>query len=213
MSSDPLDLVRLAELDAGLPDDSTAAEQHAAAIADPRAAAVLEALAATRSELAAHAAGPVPPAVAARWAAAVAAERPKPPVATPAAGDRRLRPRPALLAAAVLVVAAVAVAVLQGGSAPAGPTIARTELVAAARSAVGVGDAGELADPTRRAACLRSVDADGPFEAPLLGGRTVVLDGRAGVLLVLGTGRRTDLRIVVVDRGCRTLLAQELVQR
>ena len=102
------DVRLLADLDAGLLDEATAREVRAAADADPAARAVLDALAATRAELAALPDPPVPPALAARWSAALAAEQspacpPRapqpspsaPPPATPAQRPhRRMPPRP-----------------------------------------------------------------------------------------------------------------------
>src|SRR5690349_5897833 len=68
------DPVTLAELDAGLPDEVAAARRRAVAEADPDATAVLDALAATRADLAALETPDVPLEVAARWDAALAAE-------------------------------------------------------------------------------------------------------------------------------------------
>ncbi len=70
----PVDVAALADLDADLPDPHRAARGRAAAATDPDAAAVLDALAVTRAELAALPAPDVPRAVAARWTAALAAE-------------------------------------------------------------------------------------------------------------------------------------------
>jgi hypothetical protein len=39
-------------------------------------------------------------------------------------------------------------------------------------------------------------------DAPLLGGRDVVLGGRDGVLLLMATGERGRMHIVVVAPGC-----------
>ncbi|WP_300012747.1 hypothetical protein [Pseudonocardia sp.] len=64
----------LADLDAGLLDPARAEEVRTAALADPRAAAVLDALRAARADLAALPAPPVPPAVRLRWQAALAVE-------------------------------------------------------------------------------------------------------------------------------------------
>ena len=86
--------------------------------------------------------------------------------------------------------------------APTAPTVTRVELVALGRAAVGTMDVGDLADPARRAACLRAVAPAAAGEA-LLGGRRVVLEGRPGVLLVLATGTTGGLRIVTVDPGMR----------
>ena len=207
------DVTALAELDADLPGPAAAARLRAAARTDPRADAVLDALTATRAHLAALPETPVPTEIEARWAAALAAEGaasesasaradPKTQGCAGTAPDRptdtRGRPdtapdrhtaksgarvRRLLLAAAVT-----------------------TGLVALGRDAVGTMDVGDLADPARRAACLRIV-APAAESAPLLGGRRVVLNGRPGTLLVLGTGTLGRLRLVVVDPNCGTLLA------
>jgi hypothetical protein len=210
-SSDPVDVPALAALDADLPDAAEAAERRRAARTDPRAAEVLDALSTTRADLAALPEPEVPPAVAARWAVAVAAERPQQPSSRPSGRPSRSRVLLAVLAAA----AAVAVVVV-GAPRPAPPvlTVSRVDLVAVATAAVGTVDVGALADPGRRQACLRAVlpDAAG---LRLLGGRRVVLDGRPGVLLVLATGTRGGLDVVTVDPGCGpaggTLLARVTV--
>ena len=308
------DVRLLAALDAGLLDEATAREVRAAVDADPAARAVLAALAATRAELAALPDPPVPPALAERWSAALAAEQSRlsaptaqpspsapqqaapppspaaanrstapqaatpsttpPPTASPTApesadsqspayrpstdqsptpqrdvaeptdveprvdaepapppsrhqatpggrsspqGGRRgsashpprnpvRRPgrwlrRPAVLAAALLVAVGV-VAALRARPEPL-PAVGRPQLVAEALSAVGVRDTAGLAEPTRRAGCLRAVGApvESP-EAPLLGGRRVTFEGSEGVLLVLGTGRRGAFDVLIVDPDC-----------
>ncbi len=175
----------------------------------------LAALAATRAELAALPEPEVPPAVAARWEAALAAERDR---ARPAADEllptpRRRRLRPRVVLAVSAVAAAVVAAVVLGAPRPAPPviTVSGVDLVTVATSAVGVVDVGDLGDPARREACLRAVLPDAARER-LLGGRRVILDGRPGVLLVLATGARGVLHVVTVDPGCGpaggTLLAQ-----
>jgi hypothetical protein len=210
-SSEPVDVPALAALDADLPDAAEAGERRRAARSDPRAAEVLDALSATRADLAALPEPEVPPAVAARWAATVAAERSRQPAGRPSGRPLRSRVLLAVLAAA----AAVAVVVV-GAPRPGPPvlTVSRVDLVAVATAAVGTVDVGALADPDRRQACLRAVlpDAAG---LRLLGGRRVVLDGRPGVLLVLATGTRGGLDVVTVDPGCGpaggTLLARVTV--
>jgi hypothetical protein len=199
------DVAALAELDAGLPDDAAAAAaRRRAAAADPRAAEVLDALAATRAELAAVDEPELPPAVAARWTAALAAEP-----ATPQRSARRpLRRRVLLVAAAAAVAGVVQVVVPPPTASP--HTGSRVDLVAVATSAVGTMDVGALADPAHLQACLRAV-LPGAVDEPLLGGRRVVLDGRPGILLVLATGTRGGLHVVTVDPGCGTLLAQATV--
>jgi hypothetical protein len=167
---------------------------------------VLDALAATRAELAAAGEPDLPAAVAARWTAALAAER-----ATPA--RRHFGRRLLLVVAAAAAVVGVVVLVVPR---PAPPvlTVSRVDLVAVATSAVGTVDVGELGDPARREACLRAVLPASVGER-LLGGRRVVLDGRPGVLLVLATGARGGLHVVTVDPGCGpaggALLAQVTV--
>ena len=210
-SSEPVDVPALAALDADLPDAAEAAERRRAARTDPRAAEVLDALSATRADLAALPEPELPPAVAARWAAAVAVERPRQPSSRPSGRPSRSRVLLAVLAAA----AAVAVVVV-GAPRPGPPvlSVSRVDLVAVATAVVGTVDVGALADPDRRQACLRAVlpDAAG---LRLLGGRRVVLDGRPGVLLVLATGTRGGLDVVTVDPGCGpaggTLLARVTV--
>jgi hypothetical protein len=210
-SSDPVDVPALAALDADLPDAAEAAERRRAARTDPRAAEVLDALSTTRADLAALPEPEVPPAVAARWAAAVAAEHPQRPSTRPS--GRRSRSRVLL---AVLAAAAAVAVVVVGAPRPGPPvlTVSRVDLLAVATAAVGTVDVGALADPDRRLGCLRAVlpDAAG---LRLLGGRRVVLDGRPGVLLVLATGTRGGLDVVTVDPGCGpaggTLLARATV--
>ena len=109
--------------------------------------------------------------------------------------------RPAVLAAALLVAVGV-VAALRARPEPL-PAVGRPQLVAEALSALGVRDTAGLAEPTRRAGCLRAVGApvESP-EAPLLGGRRVTFEGSAGVLLVLGTGRRGAFDVLIVDPDC-----------
>ena len=212
----PPDVMALAELDAGLPDAVEAARLRAEVAADPQARSVLDALGATRAELAASPVPDVPPAVAARWTAALAAESALRAeyLAEPAVQPVRGRPaRRLVMAAAAAVVLALAGIGLAARH-PGPPTVTRVELVALGRAAVGTLDVGDLAAPARRHACLSAVAPAGADEA-LLGGRHVVLDGRPGVLLVLATGTRGGLRIVTVDPGCGpgggTLLAQLVV--
>lgn len=233
----PIDL--LADLDADLLDPATAAEVRALAADDPRAAAVLDALGATRADLATLADPPVPADITARWDAALAAEQesrlpggpvapadpPRPPapagtvpepgpyrgsdgprpsrVAHP--GRRRswsYRPRPTLLAAAVLA-AAVAGGVLWAPEEPAPLPIEEVDLVGVGLAVRGDLDVGDLADPHRRSGCMREAAPPGVApDAPLLGGRDVVLGGRPGVLLLLATGRLGQLDVVVVDPDC-----------
>ena len=194
----PADL--LADLDADLLDPARAAEIRAAAARDQDATAVLAGLATTRAELGELADPPVPAEYAARWDAALAAEA----TALPRVGTRPRRRgvRPALVAAAVLAATVVA-GLLWTPRDPAPMSLDGVDLVTAALGVQGDFDVGELADPARRAGCLRTVAPPGVApEAPLLGGRDVVLDGRDGVLLLMAAGERGRLHLVVVAPGC-----------
>jgi hypothetical protein len=201
-----LDLELLADLDAGVLDADREAQVRAAAAADPQATALLAALAATRADLAALPEPPVPAHVAARWDAALAAEALAPAATGRATPERvrRFRPRPALVAAVVLAAVVVAGALSTQPTTPdRPPSLDRVDLAAAARSALGATDTGALADPGRRAGCLRVLSPPGVApDAPLLGGRRVEVDGEQAVLLLLAGGGLGRFHAVVVDQGC-----------
>lgn len=198
-------LTRLAEAEAGLPDEETASRVIAAA--GPGGDRVLAALATTRAELAAVPPVRLPTAVAARLAAGFDA------LDDPVSGNSRhsddyhsrriRRRRPLLLTAAAAALVAVAVV---------GPSTGRERdavdpASAAARVlAVGTLDVGELGEPAALAVCLDRAGA-APARGPLLAGRPVVVDGRRGTLLVLGTGVLGRIRAVVPDEGCGAVLA------
>jgi hypothetical protein len=115
---------------------------------------------------------------------------------------RRRRIRPALVAAAVLAAAVIG-GVLWAPQEPAPPSLDRVDLAAAGLDVRGDFDVGELADPARRAGCLRAAAPPGVSpDALLLGGRDVVVDGRDGVLLLLAGGGPGRLQVVVVEPGC-----------
>lgn len=205
----PPDLTLLAALDADLLDPEQASAVRAAALADPRSAAVLDGLATTRAELAALASTTAPADVRARWVAALDQERAVP-----------RRPRYAWLgaAAAVLLLAGAGFFLVRGTTLPADAAVlavARMNLAAAGDAAVGGTDLGALVDPVRRAACLRAVGTDAADA--VLGGRRVLLDGRPGVLLVLATGTPGTFRLLVVDPACGVgdggLLAETVLSR
>ncbi len=208
------DVELLADLDAGLLDDDRAAAVRAAALADPRSAAVLDALAATRAELGALAPPPVPPQVAARWSAALADLDPPAPVVPLRRRPLRRRPlrrrplrrRPLLLAAAALLVALLGAGVLVATRGPdplATVAVTGVELGSVGRGAVGREDFG----PVEPAACLAGLGVPGP----VLGGRPVRFDGTPGVLVVVGTGEVGRVRVVVVDEACSRALADAVV--
>jgi hypothetical protein len=209
----------LADLDADLLEPARAAEVRAAADRDSHARADLAALAATRAELGALADPPVPDRYPTRWDAALAAEAE---AAARAASDTAVR-RPqarrrrlALGGSVALAAAAVTVTGILWAPRPSTlPSLDGVNLVSAGLTAMGTTDVGELADPERRAACLRVVAPPGVVAgAELLGGRQVTLAGRPAVLLVLAAGGpRPGVDIVVVDAACGpdggTLLGQQ----
>ncbi|MHA6797254.1 hypothetical protein ACVGVM_27620 [Pseudonocardia bannensis] len=134
---------------------------------------------------------------------------------------RRVPGRRAVLAAAAALSAVIGAGALLAHAPGVGshsPVLAlRTgELAAAGASAIGAADLGDLADPARRAGCLREIAVPAP-EGTVLGGRRVLLDGRPGVLLVLPTGILGTFRLIVVDPDCGPdggiLLTDELVPR
>jgi hypothetical protein len=221
----------LADLDAGLLEPAEAAAVRAAAARDPQAAAVLAALDTTRAELGALADPPVPAQYAGRWEAALAAEAagaasqaeagptlrvegddtaapdPLPPL-RPSSGRRRRavvqlrRMRPALVAAVVLAAAVIG-GVVWTPREPAPLSLEGVDLATAGLAVRGDFDVGRLADPARRAGCLSAVAPPGVSpDAPLLGGRDVLVDGRHGVLLLLAGGGPGRLHVVVVEPGC-----------
>ncbi len=189
------DVELLADLDAGLLADDRADAARAAALADPRSAAVLDALAATRAELGALPPPPVPREVAARWSAALADLDPPAPGVAP-------RRRPVLLAAAAVLVALLGAGVLvaTGGVDPrTTAAVTGVDLGAVGRGAIGQRDFG----PVEPVGCLAGLGVPGG----VAGGRPVRFEGTPGVLLVVTTGERGRVRVVVVDGACSRVLA------
>ena len=248
----PVDV--LADLHAGVHEDVAGLLPRARQ--DPDAAAVLDALDATRAELSGLGQRPAPPMpahLAARLDAAIAAEaramfpaprRPMQPGPAPLppptplpppsplapvvdlAAARRRRTRVvgwgvgALVAAAAVAVAVIAIPKgspsLSGVAAPGGNGATATtapagqatgpedlssgQLPGAYTTALGRTDYGPLADPTRRAACLRANGQD-PNRTPA-GAMQVVMDGKPGIMLVLTTGVTAQFRVLVVGAAC-----------
>ncbi|GAA4687974.1 hypothetical protein GCM10023215_24770 [Pseudonocardia yuanmonensis] len=210
-------LTRLAEAEAGLPDEEAAARVIAAS--EPGSGRVLAALAATRAELAAVPPAPMPTAVAARLAAGFDAVDRADAAPGLMSGDSRrsddfplrrlrrrsgqVRRRPLLLTAAAAALVAAAVV---GPST--GPDREAVDPASAAARVLAKGtlEVGGLRDPAALAACLARGGA-APARGPLLAGRPVVVGGRRGTLLVLGTGVLGRVRAVVPAEGCETVLA------
>lgn len=223
----PVDL--LADLHAGALDDAESARLWPQVNADPDARAVLDALDSTVSDLGAlpmAAAPPMPPEVAARIDAALAAEagqRNEPAVAPVVSLDtaRRRRGRMIGWSAGALAVAAAAVAAIaiivpdgQPGSdtppvaapdssddAGAAPLSLSSGGVGSAVGKIdGVRDFGPLGDAQRLDVCLDAAGID-PAQKPA-GVRPVTLDGREAVLVLYPTGEFAQFRLVAFSPDC-----------
>ena len=204
-------------------DQHPAGEGADAVLPDPDDPAVATALARTRADLAAHAARtpPMPEGLLADIDRALAAERAPEggsvAAAPGAAGPTpRRRSRRAVLAGALAAVAAaavVAVVVVTAGPSggPPAPTAAPAPPVdtpvlaggdgpAALRAGLGRSDYGPLAAPGRLSGCLAAHGV--PAGVRPVGARQVVVDGRAGVLLVLPTGTAARFRLLAVGPDC-----------
>ena len=223
---DPLQLTPalLADLQAGLLDDATAARVRSRARTDPEAGRVLAGLDAVRLELAhlgtdEHSAPAVPASVTAKVGAALrAAPRPDTAIGrhTPArprlTGVQRAGLAAGICAAAAAVVLGVVLLARDPGPAfPAGPTAAQIT----AESPVGgfpVPDGqlraalsqpqelGPLADPQRLSSCLTGLGYSP--RPPVLGGRPVDVDGRPAVLLLVPGNTPEQISAVVVAPTC-----------
>lgn len=223
----------LADLHAGVLDEAVANRLWPQVNADPEARAILDALDSTVADLGAlpmAPAAPMPPEVATRIDAALAAEvsrtaepgRDEPPVAPVVSLDNARRKRNRMLGwgAGVLTAAAaavVAVAVIvpngqQGDGLPAAaPTPADTStpplslrseggLGSALGEVSGVRDFGPLGDEQRLDACLEAAGID-PDVKPA-GVRPATLDGREAVLVLYTTGEFAQFRLVALSPDC-----------
>jgi hypothetical protein len=228
----------LADLHAGVLDDDRAAELWPVVNADPDARAVLDALDATRADLASLADAPAPPMpaeFAARLDAALAAEAaaafpeqrttsaPRQagsgdaPVVDLAAARRRRTKRlgwtAGVLTAAAAAVVAVTVAIpstsQQSGTPgvaapppPSGPTVGSDGSGAQALvgKAVGVRDFGPLQTEDRLDTCIAAAGLD-PKVRPE-GIRPVNVGGKAGVMIILTTGKLAQFRLVAFGADC-----------
>jgi hypothetical protein len=219
----PVDV--LADLHAGAFDENTSAVLWPQVRRDPDAVSVLAALDATSADLGALARPPItpiPPSVAARLDAAMAAEADvlfaNAPVVSLDAARRRRTKRISWAAGIVATAAAVlGIAVITlphnanttpgvAGAPPAAAfstplALTHAQLTAAVLgTALGRDDYGPLADPVRRAACLAANGQD-PNRVPA-GAMRITLDGRPGVLMVLTTDQYARYRLLVVGADC-----------
>lgn len=226
---DPLSITPdlVAELQAGLLDDATAARVRSYARSDPEVARIVADLAAVRRELTRlgdpetfeQPAPEVPEAV---TTGVVAALRAAPPVSASARRHSTSRPqlrrgqRIGLAVGMCAVVAAVVVGavVLTGDPGPvfpSGPTaahitvdreISRFPLTEEELHTMlsQSHDLGPLADPQRQASCLAGLGYSPTL--PVLGGRTLEVFGRSAVLLLVPSGKPNQIHAVAVEPSC-----------
>ena len=218
----PTTLELLADLQAGLLDNATAARVRSHARSDPEAAHMLARLDSVRRELAdlgadEQTAPDVPEIVTARVGAA---QRP----GSPSAGGHAVS-RPQLTrgqrvglvagmcaAAATVVLGALILTRDPGPAFPSGPTAAQITVERPAPAGFPVSDAevrvalsqpydlGPLADPQRRASCLAGLGYSPTMT--VLGGRPLEVFGRSAVLLLFPTGPPDQIRAMVVEPTC-----------
>jgi hypothetical protein len=230
----PLTVHTLADLQAGLLDDDTAAKLRKRVRTDPHAAQVMDALNRVRRDVAdldASSAPDVDPAVVDRVGAALRADHPG---AAHSVQPGRL-PRSARIAVAVTGLAAVAAAVWLGTAAllkapaptPSEPTTIEHITVSRPPATIPLSDPqilalldrvpdfGPLSDPQRRASCLAGLGY--PADARLLGARPVEIAGRPAVLLLLPGDTPGAVTALAVAPTCSSidtgLLADRIVNR
>jgi hypothetical protein len=237
----PLTVEALADLQAGLLDDDTAARLRKQVRADPDAQQTMDALNRVRRDIAAlgtdaSSAPDVAPGVVDGVVAALRAERPD--RSRPRAAHT-IRPgalsRPARLAVAMAGLAAVVAAIWLGTSAlitspaptPSRPTTA--EHITLSRPPLTIplsdqqildllddkADLGPFADPQRRTSCLAGLGY--PADARVLGARPVEIAGRPAIVLVLPGETPATVTALAVPPTCSSvntgLLADRIVNR
>jgi|SRR5436305_2382257 hypothetical protein len=231
----PLTVELLADLQAGLLDDDSAARLRKRVRDDPEAGRILRALNQVRRDVATlgadEAAAPdVPPEVTARVSAALKSAN-----EGGAAHSARPNLRPARAVAAVAGVGAVLAAIGVGTAAlinapepaPSSPATAEHITVSTPPMTVPLSQAeivallgrspdfGPLDDPARRASCLSGLGY--PASTRVLGARPVEINARPGVLLVLPGDTPNNLAVFAVALNCSAadtgLLANTQVPR
>jgi hypothetical protein len=237
----PLTVEALADLQAGLLDDDTAARLRKKVRADPDARQKMDALNRVRRDIAAlgtdaSSAPDVAPGVVDGIAAALRAERPERsrPRAAHTIRPGRL-PRSTRVAVAVAGLAAAAAAVWLGTSAlitapaptPSRPTTAEHITVSRPPMTIPLSDQqilallddqpdlGPFADPQRRTSCLAGLSY--PADARVLGARPIEIAGRPAILLVLPGDTPGTVTALAVPPTCSSvdtgLLADRIVNR
>ncbi|BBY39847.1 anti-sigma-M factor RsmA [Mycobacterium mantenii] len=231
----------LADLQAGILDDESAARVRRQVRADPQAAGVLGALNQVRHDVAAvgadsGAAPDPPPEVAARISAALrSAETASGEAAGPAVHSARPHIRPARTIAAVAGLCAVLAAIGFGTVAllhapePAPDTPGDVQHITVSTPPMEIPlsqheilglldrspDYGALSDPARRASCLTGLGY--PASTQVLGARPVEINARPGVVLVIPGDSPHVLAVYAVSPNCSAadtgLLANTQVPR
>ncbi|MEB3980887.1 hypothetical protein OQ968_06380 [Mycobacterium sp. 663a-19] len=234
----PLTVERLADLQAGLLDDTAAARVREQVRADPQAQATLGALNRVRRDVAAAGADPTAApdapadAIARITAALTAAEGSGP---APAAHSARPPVRPGRVVAGVaggcaaLAAIGIGTAALIDAPTPVPSTSVTAEHITVSTPPMAVPlsrdeilglldrspDYGPLTDPSRRASCLSGLGY--PASTRVLGARPVDINARPGVLLVLPGDTPNDLAVFAVALNCSAadtgLLANTQVPR
>jgi hypothetical protein len=237
----PLTADALADLQAGLLDDDTAARLRKKVRADPDAKQTMDALNRVRRDIAAlgadaSSAPDVAPGVIDRVAAALRAERPERSRLRAAHTIRRgSLPRSARVAVAAAGLAAVAAAVWLGtaaliktpSSTPSRPTTAEHITVSRPPTTIPLSDQqilalldrepdfGPFADPQRRTSCLAGLGY--PAAARVLAARQIEIAGRPAIVLVLPGDTPGTVRALAVTPTCSSvntgLLADRIVNR
>jgi hypothetical protein len=236
----PVPLSTLADLQAGLLDDDTAAAVRNSIRDDAETARRLDALDRVRRDLADVGADPAsaphaPAAVTARVGAALRTAPPlhrvlEPPRVDAAHAARGSGTRIRIAAAAVgfgaaLAAAGVGTAMLLHTPTRAPATGPTAERITVSRPADGIPltnpqilellgkppDPGPLADPQRRASCLSGLGY--PTSAPVLGARPVAVGGRSGLLVLLPGDTPRGVNAVVVALNCSSVDTGLLAER
>jgi hypothetical protein len=200
----PLTVECLADLQAGLHDDNTAARLRNKVRTDPDAQQTMDALNRVRGDVAAlssdgSSAPEVDPAVVNRIGAALRAQH---------TVRRGSLPRSARLAVALTGLTAVAVAAWLGTraliTAPASTTSRPQTIPLSDQQILALlehePDFGPLTDPRRRASCLSGLGY--PANARVLGARPIDIAGHPAVLLVLPSDAPANVKALAVAPTC-----------
>lgn len=221
----PLTVELIADLQAGVLDDEAAARVRRQVRADPQAEGVLRGLNQVRRDVAAAGSDPasapeVPPEVTARISGALTSAPGAEPTARGSAHSARPHIRPARLVAgiaggcAALAAIGFGTAALINAPAPAPSTEPTAEHITVSTPPMVIPlsqaelltllhrspDYGPLSDPARRASCLSGLGY--PASTQVLGGRSVEINARPGIVLVLPGDTPDNLAVFAVAPTC-----------